>query len=219
MDFSIPINWTSPFPSLGVSGALSILILFLIEFPASKQCRPWSAPCSAASDMGLHCLPRSQKSDTMLIWVKIHKATLIENIAFMKKYNRHIERSWHCSLASLLDNVPVLGVHSFDSNWQLPFLNQRKRENGRRNYFITSLLEEIVKSERHLLGKSCPLGFPFLLYLFYVVLIVCVPFPFGGCGRILNSIVSVQDHCIFIYLINLPWVVCHLGNKTKKLEW
>ena len=39
MDFSIHINWTSPFSNLGVSGVFSILILFLIEFPVSKQCR------------------------------------------------------------------------------------------------------------------------------------------------------------------------------------
>ena len=45
----------------------------------------------------------------------------------------------------------------------------------------------------HLLGKSCPLGFPFLLSLVYSVLIVCVLFPFGVCGRIWNSIVSVSS--------------------------
>ena len=43
MDFSIPVNWMSPFPNLGVSGAFLffiILILFLIEFPVNKQWRP-----------------------------------------------------------------------------------------------------------------------------------------------------------------------------------
>ena len=43
----------------------------------------------------------------------------------------------HCSWASLLDSLPVLSAHSFASNWQLLFLNQRKRENGRRNVFMT----------------------------------------------------------------------------------
>ena len=35
--------------------------------------------------------------------------------------------------------------------------------------------------------------------LLYVVLIVCVPFPFGVWGRMWNSIVSVRDYCIYIY--------------------
>ena len=41
----------------------------------------------------------------------------------------------HCSWASLLGSLPVLSAHSFASNWQLSFLNQRKRENGCRNFF------------------------------------------------------------------------------------
>ena len=51
-------------------------------------------------------------------------------------------RAWsvnlpHCSWASLLGSLPVLSAHSFASNWQLLFLNQRKRENERRNLFMT----------------------------------------------------------------------------------
>ena len=30
-----------------------------------------------------------------------------------------------------------------------------------------------------MLGKSCRFGFPLVLFLFYAVFIVCVPFPFG----------------------------------------
>ena len=44
MDYAIFINWTSPFPILAHS---------------------------AASDLGLHSLPRSSKRDTMLIWVNL----------------------------------------------------------------------------------------------------------------------------------------------------
>ena len=40
-------------------------ILFRIDIPVSKQPRP------AASDLGLHCLPMSQKWDARLIWVKV----------------------------------------------------------------------------------------------------------------------------------------------------
>ena len=43
----------------------------------------------------------------------------------------------HCSWASLLGSLPVLSDHSFACNWQLPFLNQRKGVNGRRNVFMT----------------------------------------------------------------------------------
>ena len=37
VDPSILINWTSPFPILGVAGVLFHFILFLIEIPVSKQ--------------------------------------------------------------------------------------------------------------------------------------------------------------------------------------
>ena len=45
----------------------------------------------------------------------------------------------HCSWASLLGSLPVLSAHSFTHNWQLPFLNQCKGENGHRNDFMTKL--------------------------------------------------------------------------------
>ena len=32
----------------------------------------------------------------------------------------------------------------------------------------------------------------------YVVLIVCVPFPYGVWGRMCNSIISVPEHSLFI---------------------
>ena len=67
VDASILINWKSPFPILGMSGYFVNFILFLQDFPVSKQCRPWS---DAAFWSGLHCLPRSQKWDARLIWVK-----------------------------------------------------------------------------------------------------------------------------------------------------
>ena len=37
--------------------------------------------------------------------------------------------------------------------------------------------------------------------LLYCVLIVCVPFLFGVWDRMWNSIVSVFDHCRFIYFV------------------
>ena len=47
----------------------------------------------------------------------------------------------------------------------------------------------------------CPFGFPLVLLLFQAVLIVCFPFPFGVWGRMWNLIVSVPDHCLFIYML------------------
>ena len=49
----------------------------------------------------------------------------------------------HCSWASLLGGLPVLSAHSFASNLQLRFLNQRKGQNGRINFFMTNLHERI----------------------------------------------------------------------------
>ena len=58
-------------------------------------------------------------------------------------------RAWltypHYSWANLLGSLPVLSAQSLASNWQLPFLNQqRKGENGCRNYFMTNLHERML---------------------------------------------------------------------------
>ena len=46
-----------------------IFILFQI-FPLANSEDPYQTLRSAASDLGLHCLPMSQKRDARLIWVK-----------------------------------------------------------------------------------------------------------------------------------------------------
>ena len=77
MDFSILINWMSPFPILGVPGVLfhfyfiskKIFLLANNEDPDQK-------PRSAVYDLGLHCLPMSQKLDARLIWLKIQTSPL-----------------------------------------------------------------------------------------------------------------------------------------------
>ena len=43
------------------------------------------------------------------------------------------------------------------------------------------------------------LAFHLCCFYFNAVLIVGVPFPFGVEGRMWNSIVSVPDHCLFMY--------------------
>ena len=57
MDFSITINWTSLFPSLGVPG-----VLFYFTFDR-KSCYANTVGPDQTSDLGLHCLPMSSKSD------------------------------------------------------------------------------------------------------------------------------------------------------------
>ena len=47
----------------------------------------------------------------------------------------------------LLGSLPVLIAHSFASNWQLLFLNQWKRENGRRIFFVTKCPRKNVRIE------------------------------------------------------------------------
>ena len=67
----------------------------------------------------------------------------------------------HCSWASLLSSLPVLSAHSFASNWQLPFLNQRKGEHGLRNIFMTKsqcknvLLDMRIKSATVRIPGGC----------------------------------------------------------------
>ena len=71
-DPSILINWTSPFPILGVSGVLFHFYSILNRyFCLANSEDPDQTPRSAASDLGLHCLPRSPKRDARLIWVNI----------------------------------------------------------------------------------------------------------------------------------------------------
>ena len=52
-------------------GSLVVFFLFhsiLIEHSVSKQ-DPNQLPCSASSDMGLHCLPMSHQKDAWLICI------------------------------------------------------------------------------------------------------------------------------------------------------
>ena len=48
--------------------------------------------------------------------------------------------------------------------------------------------------------RAAPLAFHLCCFYFGAVLVVRVPFPFGVWGRMWNSIVSVPDHCLFIYV-------------------
>ena len=56
----------------------------------------------------------------------------------------------HCSWAvlGLLSGEPVLSAHTFASNWQLPFLNQRKGGNGCSNYLSRLMTKWLYTQQR-----------------------------------------------------------------------
>ena len=60
------INWTSPFPFKGLLGGI---FHFYSNFKRTL-CKQTVETRSAASDLGLHCLPMSHKKDVRLIWFK-----------------------------------------------------------------------------------------------------------------------------------------------------
>ena len=47
--------------------------------------------------------------------------------------------------------------------------------------------------------RAVPLAFHLCCFYFSAILIVGVAFPSDVSGRMWNSIVSVSDHCLFIY--------------------
>ena len=70
MYFPILINWTSPFPILGLLGGISQFIHILKEVFVIKQREPDLTLCFAASDLDLDCLPMSHKKDAWLYGLK-----------------------------------------------------------------------------------------------------------------------------------------------------
>ena len=56
-------------------------------------------------------------------------------------FKEHIAGHLRNMGATISSKLPVLSAHTFTySNWQLLYLNQRKGENGHRNYFMTKSL-------------------------------------------------------------------------------
>ena len=55
----------------GIWSTFSSLFHFLLKILYANSADPDQTPRSAASDLGLHCLHRSQKGDARLIWVKV----------------------------------------------------------------------------------------------------------------------------------------------------
>ena len=70
VDWDVKPQHNQPFPILWVSGVLFHFSFYCEEiFLLANSENPDQTPRSAASDLGLHCLPMSQKWDARLIWV------------------------------------------------------------------------------------------------------------------------------------------------------
>ena len=68
MDSPIVFDWVSPLQFLGVLGVIFIFLsYFSMKFLCANRIAPDGIPRSAASHLGLYCLPKSHKRDARLI--------------------------------------------------------------------------------------------------------------------------------------------------------
>ena len=88
--------------------------------------------------------------------------------------------------------------------------------------FVFDLLVNLFSG--HMLEKSfvaicweraIPFAFHLCCFYFSAVLILGVPFPFGVYGRIWNSVVSVPEHCLLIYILYLMFLPLTSHKQTK----
>ena len=133
----------------------------------------------------------------------------------------HFERGQltypHCSWASLLGSLPVFSAHSFASNnWQLPFLNQRKGENGRRNDFTTNLQERLLPDLRFR-------GALLLLCWCFTALRQCLghfergqlTYPHCSWASLLGSLPVLSAHSFASCNWQLPFLNQRLGESGR----
>ena len=67
MDSPIIINWMSQLSFLGVLGVIFIFLShFSLKYLCANRIAPDGTPHSAASHLGLYCLPMSHKKDVRL---------------------------------------------------------------------------------------------------------------------------------------------------------
>ena len=71
MYFPILIDWTSPFPILGLLGSIFHFYQNFKRNSAFNIGEPDQTPRFATSDRDLHCLSMPHKKDAKLIWVKL----------------------------------------------------------------------------------------------------------------------------------------------------
>ena len=71
MDSPIVINWVCPLSFLGMLEVIYFLSHFSMKFLCANRIAPDGTPRSAASHLGLCCLPMSPKKDARLVRVKL----------------------------------------------------------------------------------------------------------------------------------------------------
>ena len=71
----------------GVTCTFSFLFYSKSIFPLANSADPDQTPHSVVSDLGLHCLPMSQKWDARLIWVKNLKKVVLASKNCKRKGN------------------------------------------------------------------------------------------------------------------------------------
>ena len=75
MAFPVSINWTNPFPILGLLGTIFLIFIQILkENSVSKQWRPWSdaALCGVWSGFAL-LADVQKKKDARLIWISMYE--------------------------------------------------------------------------------------------------------------------------------------------------
>ena len=95
---------------------------------ARRQQNLWNGVHPAKTDPPAHL----HSLIIVFAWCSMNLLLLCQSFTALRHFSGHFGRGEltypHCSWASLLGSLPVLSAHSFTSNWQLPFLNQRKRD-------------------------------------------------------------------------------------------
>ena len=76
MFFPVIINWTSPFPILGLLGDIFHFHSYLKRNFCKQTVENLIRRGFAASDLELHCLPMSHKKNARFIWIKMTKMTV-----------------------------------------------------------------------------------------------------------------------------------------------
>ena len=92
-----------------------IFILFFIKksFKKKNSVDPDQMPRSAASDLGLYCLPKSQKRDVRLMWVKIVIAVITEECVIWL-----VELWFYISVNSISVKLSHCLINIWAATWQ-----------------------------------------------------------------------------------------------------
>ena len=101
-----------------------------------------SRRCFLTQCLGTLCF-RQRTADLLLLLLLLLLCLVGLSTFFMPFRARSVNPS-----PLFLCKPPKQFTSTFASNWQMPFFNQRKGKNGRRNYFMTNLYERILPDVR-----------------------------------------------------------------------